>query len=404
MKVGVYFPGYSSESGGGYTFEQEILLSLCKLTQQCRHELVLFFENTQGEDLPAIVVEKGLKSILLEPSRNVSKLKRIGSKILRKLHVPAPLEAPHPFQEAVKREKVELVWFITPSYIPIDIPYIATVWDIQHRLQPWFPEVSQGGQWEFREAHYSAYLMRAAYVITPNQAGQDELSLFYRLPKERFRLLPHPVPSIDILPNTDEINQVLEKYRLRRGYLYYPSQFWAHKNHANLLLALKTLKEKYGLEKELVLVGSDQGNFEYVRSLVRALRLENQVHFLGFIPRRDLISLYCGAFALVYVSLFGPENLPPLEAFRCGCPVIVSNYNGALEQLGEAALRVDALNPAEIVSAIIRLEQNSSLRQALIEKGSLRAKGYNGMDYVQDVFKICDNFETVRRNWGVDRW
>ncbi|MHB9056559.1 MAG: glycosyltransferase family 2 protein [Paludibacteraceae bacterium] len=93
-----------------------------------------------------------------------------------------------------------------------------------------------------------------------------------------------------------------------------------------------------------------------------------------------------------------------LEAFRCGCPVIVSNYNGALEQLGEAALRVDALNPAGIVSAIIRLEQDSSLRQALIEKGSLRAKGYNGMDYVQDVFKICDNFETVRRNWGVDRW
>ena len=38
----------------------------------------------------------------------------------------------------------------------------------------------------------------------------------------------------------------------------------------------------------------------------------------------DLVALYRHAFALAYVTFFGPENLPPLEAFGLGCPVVAS--------------------------------------------------------------------------------
>jgi glycosyltransferase involved in cell wall biosynthesis len=51
------------------------------------------------------------------------------------------------------------------------------------------------------------------------------------------------------------------------------------------------------------------------------------VHILGIVTREDLLDLYVGARALVYVSYFGPENLPPLEAFGLGCPVIVSKVS-----------------------------------------------------------------------------
>jgi glycosyltransferase involved in cell wall biosynthesis len=398
MKVGIYFPGFPQESGGGYTFEQEILLSLCNLAQHCHHELVFFFENTQGLILPPIIAEKGFKTILIE---SPNKFQLISSKIIRKLNFMAQSEAPNPFRMAVEREKVELIWFTTSIYVPVDIPYIATVWDIQHRLQPWFPEVSRDGMWENRETYYSAYLKRAAYIITPNCAGRDELALFYQIPPERFRLLPHPTPNIERLPTENEVKCVLEKYRLPGDYLFYPAQFWAHKNHVNLLLALSSLNKSLGHKKNLVLVGSDQGNLEYIRECSRYLDLEEQVHFLGFIPREDLTALYSGAFALTFVSLFGPENLPPLEAFKIGCPVIAANVSGAQEQYGDAALLVDGLAPEEIARAVIRLEREASLRQMLIKKGRKRAEVYGGMEYVRDVFKIFDDFERVRRNWGV---
>ena len=43
----------------------------------------------------------------------------------------------------------------------IDIPYVVTVWDLQHRLQPWFPEVAGQGLWNMREENYS----RISYFI-----------------------------------------------------------------------------------------------------------------------------------------------------------------------------------------------------------------------------------------------
>jgi len=403
MKVGVYFVGYSPKKGGGHSFEQEILLSLCELAQQCRHELVLFFENAPGDDILTIIAEKGLKVVLLEPLLSVSILQRVVSKILREFHLPSPSETLHPLRAALEREKVELIWFAADSYVPVeevDAPYIATVWDIQHCLQPWFPEVSQSGEWQWREKFYFPFLRRAAYILTPNVVGQKELSLFYGLPPGRFRLLPHPSPRIENVPDEEKVNGVLARYHLARGYLFYPAGFWPHKNHANLLIALQVLKNKFGQNKHLVLVGSNKGNLEYIRNLAQTLGLEGQVHFLDFIPRDDLIALYHGAFALTYLSLFGPENMPPLEAFKCGCPVIVSDYSGAKQQLGDAALFVNGLDPDAIAKAIQELERQQELRLALIEKGRQRAVRYSGEAYTRDVFKIFDEFEPVRRSWG----
>ncbi|MBE3118096.1 MAG: glycosyltransferase, partial [Candidatus Atribacteria bacterium] len=84
----------------------------------------------------------------------------------------------------------------------------------------------------------------------------------------------------------------------------------------NLLVALRDLKETFALKKHLELVGSDQGNLENIRGYARAVGLEDQVHFLGFVPRKDLVALYCGAFALTYISLFGPETYPHWKPSR----------------------------------------------------------------------------------------
>jgi glycosyltransferase involved in cell wall biosynthesis len=73
----------------------------------------------------------------------------------------------------------------------------------------------------------------------------------------------------------------------------------------------------------LVFVGADKGNYQYIRELADELAISAQIYFLGFVPQEDLISLYRKAFAIAYVTFFGPENLPPLEAFAlvlsCHC-------------------------------------------------------------------------------------
>jgi glycosyltransferase involved in cell wall biosynthesis len=117
------------------------------------------------------------------------------------------------------------------------------------------------------------------------------------------------------------------------------------------------------------------------------------------VPVEDLVALYRGAFALAYVTFFGPENLPTLEAFALGCPVVASDVAGAREQLGDAALLVDPKDPPSIANAIKALHDGPNLRQTMIEKGRARAERSTARSFVRGVFNALDEFEPVRRCW-----
>jgi glycosyltransferase involved in cell wall biosynthesis len=113
--------------------------------------------------------------------------------------------------------------------------------------------------------------------------------------------------------------------------------------------------------------------------------------------------LYRNALALTYVTFFGPENLPPLEAFALGCPVIASNVSGAQEQLGDAAMLVDPKDEEQIANAIKLVHDDLHVRRTLVERGIHRASKWTGEDFVRSVFSILDEFEPIRRCWGRKR-
>ena len=260
------------------------------------------------------------------------------------------------------------MWFVGAEAVQIDLPYMAIVWDLQHRLQPWFPEVSSGGTWRQRETFYGEYLRRATFIIAGTDAGRMEIERFYQVTSNRIKILPHPTPAFTLNAKESDVAGVLKKYGLRSNYLFYPAQFWSHKNHVNLLLAAAALKREHQIDLPVVFVGSNKGNEEYVREFAAQLQPAIDVAFLGFVPVEDLVALYRGAFALAYVTFFGPENLPPLEAFALGCPVIASDVSGAREQLGDAALFVDPRNPIEIAGPSNNAHDDDNLRRTLIEQ------------------------------------
>jgi glycosyltransferase involved in cell wall biosynthesis len=119
----------------------------------------------------------------------------------------------------------------------------------------------------------------------------------------------------------------------------------------------------------LVLTGFDSFNKKHVESLVSSYNLNNQVYFIGFAPIEEIIWLYKNAFALVYPSYAGPENLPPLEAFYFGCPVVASKINGSDEQLGNAALLCNPSSFEEFAESLLSLKQDHELRSLLISRG-----------------------------------
>ena len=109
--------------------------------------------------------------------------------------------------------------------------------------------------------------------------------------------------------------------------------------------------------------GSDKGNLDYLKERTAEFGIVDRVRFLGFVKQSELLALYRHAMALTFVSYFGPGNLPPLEAFDLGCPVIASALEGVDEPLGGAAFYVNPDSASEIADAVVRLKKSKALRE-----------------------------------------
>jgi glycosyltransferase involved in cell wall biosynthesis len=383
MKVGILAPIAPEEIGGGFTFEQEIFQQIVDLAPKTKHELVVFegFRGAKPRNRPP-----GLRSILL-------KRPLLDRFVLRKRRFAWEHKW---IDEALKREQIE--FFVNTSFeaVTLAIPFSTIVWDLQHRLQPQFPEVSANGMFEHRDQYYSQVLKRATFVVVGTGAGKSEVQRFYNVPDERIRILPHPTPAF-ALDETPAGASALSRFNLPPNYIFYPAQFWTHKNHAAILRAVAHLKKIDNLRLPVVFTGSDQGNEPNVRALVNELELSDQVFFLGYVSREELKALYQNALCLCYASFFGPENLPPLEAFGLGCPVVAADVPGASEQLADAAIRVNPADDLEIANALKLVAQDKVKRAELIRRGKERARRFTGPDFAKGLLALADEFESIRR-------
>jgi glycosyltransferase involved in cell wall biosynthesis len=107
---------------------------------------------------------------------------------------------------------------------------------------------------------------------------------------------------------------------------------------------------------------------------VKLERIPERVSFTGYVSDDDLPSLYSGALAFVYPSLYEGFGLPPAEAMACGTPVITSRGTSLPEVVGDAAVLVDPEDVGSIAEAILEVVRNESLRLAMSSKGLERGK------------------------------
>jgi glycosyltransferase involved in cell wall biosynthesis len=383
--------------GGAFSFTASILDELMNYTG----DLEFYFFDASAKSI------KKVNKLTVMPSKFYKNLlkksfaKRVFCKIKRKIFKTSVLQAFRPINNAISDLKIDLVWFLNPSGQIVDVPFVFTVWDLQHRKQPCFPEVNVVGDGFFhRDRHFQYFLPRASTIVVGNETGRGEISSFFNIPKERIKILPMPVSNFFIQNSdkTDFDEKIPEQ--IARPFVFYPAQFWPHKNHVTILHAIKILKQEHKVDMSVVFVGSDKGNMGYIKNLVTDLKLDNKVHILGFVSREMLLQLYKKSMALVFASFFGPDNIPPLEAFATGCPVICADFDGSREQMQDAALFFDPKSELGLATQIKKIFENENLRDELVIRGKEIVKNRTSSKYVAGMVEILEDFRKIRRCWG----
>jgi glycosyltransferase involved in cell wall biosynthesis len=310
---------------------------------------------------------------------------------------------PH-FHEAIAGRGVDLMIYAAPSAISFEsrVPYMMAIHDLQHRVQPEFPEVSRGREWETREYMIRNGVRHATRILADSEVGKEDVLGFYDftgISEDRIEVLPFAPSPLLHAPTDAEVRDVRARYHLPGEYLFYPAQFWPHKNHIRVVESIHRLKSR-GVDVSVVLVGSHadslmEETWRRVQRLVSTYGLDSQVLSLGYVPDDVMSALYAGAHALLFPTFFGPTNIPVVEAWSFGVPVVTSDIRGIREQTGDAAELVDPRSVDAIAEGIERVMTDSTLRDRLTKAGRERVGEYGQEEFNERVKTILERVEPV---------
>ncbi|HVF40002.1 MAG TPA: glycosyltransferase family 1 protein [Gemmatimonadaceae bacterium] len=267
---------------------------------------------------------------------------------------------------------------------------LGTVHDLMHRYEPRFPEVTLGGEYHAREFHFRETCRWSTGVLVDSEVGKRQLVESYGIAPTKVFPLPYIAPSYIYDKSASTPEDVTRRYGLPDKFLFYPAQFFRHKNHAMLVSTIGRLRRAHP-DVRLVLAGAQERNaYADIRRMVDEQGLADNVLFLGYVPQKDMPALYRKARALVMPTFFGPTNIPQLEAFALGCPVATSRIYGIPEQVGDAALLFDPSSAEQIHAALLKLWTDDALCAELTRRGFERAHRWGPSQFNQRFREIVD--------------
>jgi glycosyltransferase involved in cell wall biosynthesis len=307
-----------------------------------------------------------------------------------------------PLEKKLIRQGCDVVYLVTPDDLSAGLQklnYITTIWDLCHRETPEFPEVRDFNTFSVREKNYKHNLGAALLTLTESNRLADMASQFYGIERSRFLAMPlTPMPFLkeELAIKKEDVRR---KHALETDYFYYPAQFWAHKNHIRILQALVELRQAHAWMPNVVFSGKDHGNLEHIVTFIHTHNLQSQVRVLGFVPSEDMRGLYENALAVVMPTYFGPTNLPPLEAWSLGIPLIYSVHLS--EQTGDAALLVDPDSATELADAMLMCTK-SDVRKELVLAGHQRLADISQQRVVAEIALcvVLERFAARRQCWA----
>lgn len=362
LRLGILFY-FSAQWMGGIIYIINIIKTLDFLDDQEKPEILLFYKSELKKFVGEInypyltAIEWNFPSIAYGNIVSLFKRKNI---FIDKILTNYDLDAIYPLHDfpVRTRTKVKLIGWCA---------------DLQHKH---YPEFFSKSQILSRNIRIKLGLRNNNYMVLSSQDVLDDFKQFFQ-PGDNVKMhIFHFVSVIENLDNLD-IGQLMEKYNLPDNYFLVSNQFHKHKNHKVLLLALVKLKDR-GIKKHMAITGkfpsaSDSPYLAELHRIIEENKLHNQISLLGVIPRGEQLLIMRHSQAVLQPSLFEGWSTVIEDAKSLQVPVVASNLEVNVEQLGNAGVYFDPHNPDELTS-ILENYPGRNLSDLFYENYAMRIK------------------------------
>jgi glycosyltransferase involved in cell wall biosynthesis len=257
------------------------------------------------------------------------------------------------------------------------IPKLITVHDLTNQLFPQFHTADNNRK---TRAGMAFAQRSGAHIIAVSDATRADLLAHTSIPPARVHVIHEAAnpKTFQKKVNCDDKMRVRARYAVdfSAPYIISLSTLEPRKNLQNTIRAFASLREaEPDLDVKLVIAGKRGWDADGVYSLAR--EHQDSVLFTDFVDDADLAFLFSDAICLSYLSFYEGFGLPPLEAMRCGTPVVYGDNSALREVVADAGLPANPEDIADIRRQYLALLRDQALRHQLGKAALRRANQFS---------------------------
>ena len=250
--------------------------------------------------------------------------------------------------------------------------FVLTIHDLNHYLNKNLTRLRRHLLWR---VWYKANVNRAAQIITVSEHVKREILQEFPVRPESVRVVPNGLDRRFKPAVTSHAFRA--KYLLPERYVLFVGATAANKNIKRAIDAMNLVRDRNGLDHQFIIAGTPGEDDAMLKNYVNSQNLKDAVKFIGYVDDNDLPDLYANAELFLFPSIMEGFGIPPLEAMRCGIPVVAAHSSCMPEVLGDAAIWVNPLSIESIAEGILIALSDEDVRMNAIAKGLSRANQFS---------------------------
>lgn len=355
----INIPDLSKEHGGVYQYS----IALLKVLGNGKLDYTFFILcNDPEEDIIEIV--KGNSNFHLTNSQPPS-YKRYemvlmnGLNIIsRKLKLKKRFLKKDLYDIIISEYNIQIIH--TPTQHIIKKPEVKSITTLHDVQELHFPQFFTSAQRAYRAVNFKNAIDRADAVIVSYDHVKNDIINFFSKSGDQVHTVLLDMQDLWFSKIKTRNNSLLEKYDLPLNFLLYPASSWEHKNHLNLIKAIKQLNNP---EISLICTGHQTNHFtDKILPFIKEQGLVSKIKFLGIVTDEELYELYHTSRAVVVSTLYEAGSFPLMESILMGIPVICSNVTSLPETIGDVRFVFDPWNINDMANKINKIWADESYR------------------------------------------
>ncbi len=215
-------------------------------------------------------------------------------------------------------------------------------------------------------------------LVVPTETIKREVCDQLQVPADKVFVVPEAARDCFHPVDFEETEAQRRRLGIGSKFILAVGTIEPRKNYLALVHAFEeVLRARPDLPLQLVIVGGRGWLSSGVFEAIEQSPLRERIKLTGYLGDDDLRALYSSCRCFIYPSMYEGFGLPPLEAMRCGAPVIAGSASAVAEVTAGAARLVDSESTQEIASGILELVENDGMRRGLADAGRRRSAEFS---------------------------